>query len=387
MALNINGTTGISGVDGSASSPALQGTDSNTGINFASDTVNINTGGVTRATVDSSGNLNIPNDSGKIQLGTSSDLQIYHDGSNSYFKNAGTGNIIYLSDDVQFKSDGGGNTGLTINTDGAVELYHNNSKKCSTITTGIEVHGSTDSARIEFNDAYSNSRIGFFGLNRFGIDAHDGLEVRDPSDSFATRLKIDADGKLEAFGNRASSNAQLFQNISSTDPEGLYIQFTQAAPNTASRHFLFCSDNAATRMTVDSNGNCRNINASYGGFSDVSLKENIVDAGSQWDDIKNTKVRVFNFKTDDASEKRIGVIAQEIETVCPKLVEDVFDKDGDGNLLKTSKKSVKYSVLYMKAIKALQEAQTRIETLEAEKTQMQTDLTALTARVAALEAG
>ncbi len=55
MALNINGTTGISGVDGSASAPALQGTDSNTGINFASDTVNINTGGTTRATVDSSG--------------------------------------------------------------------------------------------------------------------------------------------------------------------------------------------------------------------------------------------------------------------------------------------------------------------------------------------
>tara|TARA_B100002019_G_scaffold239804_1_gene215288 strand:+ start:150 stop:1067 length:918 start_codon:yes stop_codon:yes gene_type:complete len=59
MALNIDGTTGISGVDGSASAPALQGTDSNTGINFASDTVNINTGGVTRATVDSNGRLGI----------------------------------------------------------------------------------------------------------------------------------------------------------------------------------------------------------------------------------------------------------------------------------------------------------------------------------------
>ena len=37
----------------------------------------------------------------------------------------------------------------------------------------------------------------------------------------------------------------------------------------------------------------------------------------------------------------------------------------DGNLLETGVKSVKYSVLYMKAIKALQEAQARIETLEA----------------------
>ena len=59
MALNINGTTGISGVDGSASAPALTGTDSNTGINFGSDTVNINTGGTTRATIDSSGKVNL----------------------------------------------------------------------------------------------------------------------------------------------------------------------------------------------------------------------------------------------------------------------------------------------------------------------------------------
>jgi len=59
MAITINGTTGVAGVDGSASAPALQGTDSNTGINFASDTVNINTGGSTRATVNSSGKLGI----------------------------------------------------------------------------------------------------------------------------------------------------------------------------------------------------------------------------------------------------------------------------------------------------------------------------------------
>ena len=59
MALNINGTTGISGVDGSASTPALQGSDSNTGVSFGTDTVNINTGGITRATVDSSGFLGV----------------------------------------------------------------------------------------------------------------------------------------------------------------------------------------------------------------------------------------------------------------------------------------------------------------------------------------
>ena len=56
MALNINGTTGISGVDGSVSAPALTGTDSNTGIIFpAADTIKFATGGVERMSITNSG--------------------------------------------------------------------------------------------------------------------------------------------------------------------------------------------------------------------------------------------------------------------------------------------------------------------------------------------
>ena len=56
MALNINGTTGISGVDGSVSAPAVTGTDSNTGITFPSaDTIKFATGGVERLSITNSG--------------------------------------------------------------------------------------------------------------------------------------------------------------------------------------------------------------------------------------------------------------------------------------------------------------------------------------------
>ena len=79
MALNIDGTTGISGVDGSASAASIAGTDANTGLSFASDTVNINTGGVTRATVDSSGRVGInstsPTEQLEINLGTDKIVQ------------------------------------------------------------------------------------------------------------------------------------------------------------------------------------------------------------------------------------------------------------------------------------------------------------------------
>jgi len=61
MALNINGTTGISGVDGSVSAPALTGTDSNTGITFPSaDTIKFATGGVERMAITNSGITGIP---------------------------------------------------------------------------------------------------------------------------------------------------------------------------------------------------------------------------------------------------------------------------------------------------------------------------------------
>ena len=59
MALSLNGTTGISGVDGSASAPALKGSDNNTGVNFGTDIVSINTAGTTRATVTSNGRLSL----------------------------------------------------------------------------------------------------------------------------------------------------------------------------------------------------------------------------------------------------------------------------------------------------------------------------------------
>ena len=56
MALNIDGTSGISGVDGSVSAPALTGTDSNTGITFpAADTIKFSTGGVERMAITNSG--------------------------------------------------------------------------------------------------------------------------------------------------------------------------------------------------------------------------------------------------------------------------------------------------------------------------------------------
>jgi hypothetical protein len=118
---------------------------------------------------------------------------------------------------------------------------------------------------------------------------------------------------------------------------------------------------------VRTNGNVLNTNNSYGALSDIKLKENIVDANSQWDDLKALQVRKYNFKeeTGQQTHTQIGLVAQEVELVSPGLVSESPDRDAEGNDLGTVTKSVNYSVLYMKAVKALQEAMERIEQLEA----------------------
>jgi len=317
MALNINGTTGISGVDGSASAPALQGTDSNTGINFGSDTVNINTGGVTRATVDSSGNLNIPNDSGKIQLGTSSDLQIYHDGSNSYLANT-TGNFEIYSNEFRVRSFTASNeTMIQGSLHGSVNLFYDNSKKFETSSTGTTTTG---------NGVLS-------GL----VVAAAGLTQVDNAQSLISQSSIGSSSQTYFIGNAS-------------------IQVS----------------------------------------SDRRIKENIVDTSLNAITELN-KVRVVDFTWNDPSDKAInnrnsrgkwtGCIAQEIVDVFPFAVNAPRPEGGEIDHDSEALWGMEYQHLVPVLIKGFQEQQAKIEALEAEKTQMQTDLTALTARVTALEAG
>jgi hypothetical protein len=130
---------------------------------------------------------------------------------------------------------------------------------------------------------------------------------------------------------------------------------------------------------VQNNGDVRNTNNSYGAISDVKLKENIVNASSQWSDIKALQVRKYNLKeeTGHQTHTQIGLVAQEAELVSPGLVSESPDRDAEGNDLGTVTKSVNYSVLYMKAVKALQEAMERIEQLETSNADLLDRVTAL----------
>ena len=77
-------------------------------------------------------------------LGDNGDLQLYHDGSNSYIEDDGTGSLNILTSAFVVKNDANTENILRGFKDGAVELYFNNSKKLETRIDGVNVTGTTE---------------------------------------------------------------------------------------------------------------------------------------------------------------------------------------------------------------------------------------------------
>lgn len=119
---------------------------------------------------------------------------------------------------------------------------------------------------------------------------------------------------------------------------------------------------------LDYSGAIHLTNTTVQSISDRRLKKDIVDANSQWNDIKALQFKNFKWKDTARGEGTyLGLIADEVESVSPGLVGiDAVSAETMPNSGEDPEyKNVKYSILWMKATKALQEAMTRIETLEA----------------------
>jgi hypothetical protein len=243
-----------------------------------------------------------------------------------------------------------------------------------------------DSVDVNFR-VESNANSEFFKIDANAISGQGAVGIG--AVNTARTFNITTPSSYSQFG-------MSITQASTSAPYGIYINYTGAAPDSGSDYsFLDFEDTGGTRFQVYSDGDVKNHDNSYGQLSDQRIKDEIVDANSQWDDIKAVKVRNFKRKDDirkygaDKAKVQIGLIAQELESVSPNLVDeakpnpsDVLSSSefgtlyqdgddipegkeiGDVKEVKENVKGIKYSVLYMKAIKALQEAMTRIETLE-----------------------
>ena len=96
------------------------------------------------------GNEVLYSDNVKAKFGTSGDLEIYHNGNNSFIDDTGTGSLFIRSGTTYFQNLAGTKTSIQTNSGGAQTFYHNNSAKLATSSTGITVTGT-----INVNSEYS----------------------------------------------------------------------------------------------------------------------------------------------------------------------------------------------------------------------------------------
>jgi len=271
---------------------------------------------------------------------------------------------IDSSENVTLSSALSANGGVVFNEDSADVDFRVESNGNANM---LFVDGGNDQVRVGSTDTLANTALRVEGAIKCSFSS--GVPTTQSFNQFT-----------EAGANTYNTH---FRNYSS-NPLSQYlldVSFASASPDNGNAKFVDFRDSTTARCQIRSDGDVINHDNSYGAISDIKLKEQITDASSQWDDIKALTVRKFKFKTDVATGDsdahwRLGVIAQEVETAgmnnLVTIDADVeFSDDGIISETGTVTKTVKYSVLYMKAVKALQEAMTRIETLEAKVTALE----------------
>ncbi len=160
------------------------------------------------------------------------------------------------------------------------------------------------------------------------------------------------------------------------------------APNNTQSNFWTCNDTVGQKASLQSNGGFYNYQSNNSNLCDEREKKNIEVLGSTWNSVKSWDLKKFHYNEDaDSDDKRLGVIAQEIETTNPELItahtrvqakdavlwteEDDLPEGVSIGDIKTAaqdavvRKGVKEQQMYIMAIKALQEAMTEIESLKA----------------------
>ena len=134
------------------------------------------TGGITAT----GGNIVMNDSSGssanRIKLGTSQDLELYHNGSNSMIEDNGTGNLEIRTNGTKITLQGGNNPMINAVKDGAVELYHNNVKMIETISTGTSI---PDGKFAKFGDGNDMS----MGHNTYNYITYTGADFMITGDN------------------------------------------------------------------------------------------------------------------------------------------------------------------------------------------------------------
>jgi hypothetical protein len=326
MTITINGTTGIAGVDGSASTPAVQGADTNTGVFFpAADTIAFAEGGAEAMRIDSSGNVGI---------GTSSPATLLH-----VAKTSGTVQVRVSSDtDVSFRA-------LATSADSSAFLQLSNDARDWT----LRVNGA-ESDQFQIRDSTA-------GATRMVIDSSGNLLVGTTT----------AEGRATIRGSTSDSTAFTFSTEAQDGTDQLRVRCDGAV-------YMGLDGSSPYNLT---NGAAANAVLLSDGFlyrstSSLRYKRDIRDLTHGL--AKVLELRSVTYKgisPSDGENVYGGFIAEEVHAA--GLTEFVqYDNEGQPDALH-------YGNMVALMAKAIQELKAELDTVKAQNA-------AFEARLAALEA-
>ena len=276
---------------------------------------------------------------------------------------------------------------------------------CSDSQAPLEIDTSSANYRIQFTHSAGQNLIKSIDSNHSTLR---GLFFDASGHFFFTggteRVRVTSQGYFKAAHDGGYANSSgTWHEFTGTTPNGYSLRaicdnaspashyiselkFSATAPNNGNAKFLQCADSGGARINLDSDGGIHNYQSNDGNLCDEREKKNIVSLDTKWDKVKSWELKKFHYNEDaDTDDLRYGVIAQQVEEHCPEVLCDWIKQraedavlDDDGNVVTPAvseviRKGVKEQQMMWMAIKALQEAQARIETLET--------------KVAALEAG
>jgi len=349
MTLYLNGTTGVSGVDGSAGTPAIQGTDTNTGISFpAADTIAFNEGGAEVGRFDSSG---------RLLVGTSTARSNYYNTTtlSALLQVEGVSNATRIVSQIHNTADNAG----PIHVLGKSRTASAGSN--TVVQSGDEL-GVLSFQGADGSELVEAALIGCYVDGTPGANDMPGRLVfsttADGASSPTERLRIDNAGQVFIGCTGLTNDA----------PNTAGGTLKQTNGNTKVRvggdgtpAFQFYSPTGGTGSPVGSIG----VNASstsYSTSSDYRLKENVTPVSDGITRLQQLKPSRFNFKADTAKTVD-GFLAHEVQTVVPEAItgeKDAVDDEGNPEY-----QGIDQSKLVPLLTAALQEAIGEIESLKA----------------------
>jgi hypothetical protein len=343
------------------------------------------------------------NDNVKARFGTGNDLEIYHDGTDSYIHDSGTGNLQLRTNGSEIGimgNDGSEYMGKFVQ-DGTVELYHNGVKKIETTADGVTVSGTTvmtgsgqtgnpatsgttqvdtvaefsgaGNQRLFVGTDTSSNTMWFQNNNPGSLDINYAINLQ-PNGGLVYVSKGNA-GDFRV-GNFVANGTGQGVKINSDSNQGAIIVETHL---TSARSLMMFVNGNGTVGSIQTNSSSTSYNTS----SDYRLKENVDYTWDATTRLKQLKPARFNFIADDTNTLVDGFLAHEVSSIVPEAISGEKDamqpavlytanddipegkEVGDVKFAETiASQSIDQSKLVPLLVKTIQELEARITALE-----------------------